>query len=185
MFTLWLADENQLLSPITAVAWDAGIELEQSQWPTMEEALAAADKAYSLGLGLDPDDLSREWRVTWAHNPFVPLLLLFEPSHTCAGNHHTTAWWWAAIRDLNLGKAIELAMQDPGPSLRAQLFVYWNGTNIPAETWNRYDFHFPTLQQVPGFSTAVAGTQTVTSLEGFKWWVWWMTDMWRRRWGIA
>jgi hypothetical protein len=60
MFTLWLADENQLLSPITAVAWDAGIELEQSQWPSMEEALAAADKAYSLGLGLDPDDLSRE-----------------------------------------------------------------------------------------------------------------------------
>jgi hypothetical protein len=81
---------------------------------------------------------------------------LFQPIYVQPGNHHTTDWWWASVKQMRIKEAIKLAMNDPGPSLRAQLFVYWpEECRIRPEIWNQYETHFNALASVKGFQEAI------------------------------
>jgi hypothetical protein len=96
---------------------------------------------------------------------------MYEPSYVTTGNHYTILWWWANIRQLRLGGAVREAMKDPGPSNRAQLFVYWpKDSGIEPEVWNAYEFHFNWLQPYPNFLESIK-TEKRPAIESFKSWL--------------
>ena len=165
MFTLWLVYRESLLSPISAVAWDAGVEI-QTEWSTQEEALAAIPSALDAGLGLFPDLPDMKWCVVPVqaqavandfpgHVPGHPYLLTREqfaafaaiklqPQEDDTGGVAVIASFWADIAAFEARRLFnpysslchsDLVMSTSGSAPMRWEYTTTSGTRLCAYEW--------------------------------------------------
>jgi hypothetical protein len=175
MFTLWLVDREGPLSPISAVAWDAGVEI-QTEWPTQEEALAAIPSALDAGLGFFPDLPDVEWCVVPVqaqavandfpgHVPGHPYLLTRQQFATFANiglkpyggrdDRAVIASFWADIAAFEARRVFnphaggcysDLAMSTKGCGFMRWEYITTSGTVLHASEWREM-----LTQPAPGY----------------------------------
>jgi hypothetical protein len=169
MYTLVFVNPDLSWTNLESVLNNKDIKTKKFQWPSVQEALLAAENFWKT---IDRDG---ELRVVDANDletfdplTTVPLVGWFAPTHVTSGNHHHLDRWWRFVRRGRLWEAIQASLKDPGPSSRAQLFVYWGG-NIPPEKFNEYQYQFQYLRNLPGFAEAVK-TQYGPSVASLRRW---------------